>query len=164
MVLFLDFDGVLHEYDADKQNLLRHVPKLTEVLREYPDIDVVIDSEWRKTESLSQLVSYFPSDVIGRFVGVTGTDSVGLRQRERECWTWLCASDRTTEHWIALEDNLDNFGPDLPGKGSVLFVDPADGLDASACNTLRAMILGEKLGAHFCYERSTVSGWSLWES
>lgn len=162
MVLFLDFDGVLHEYDADKCNRLRHVSLFAGILREHPNIDVVIDSEWRRTESISQLAAYFPIDVSDRFVGVTGQGPAGLRQREQECWAWLVSHGRTGEHWIAIEDNLDNFGPDLPGLGAVLFVDPAVGLDPAACGNLREMIERPRAGACFCYERSTVRGWSLW--
>jgi len=86
-----------------------------------------------------------------------------LRRRERECWDWLCVNSRTDESWIAIDDNLDNFGPDLPGAGAVLFVDPATGLDEMACLQLQALIRDPTPGAHFCYERSTVRGWPLWE-
>ncbi|WP_426168517.1 HAD domain-containing protein [Pseudoduganella sp. R-34] len=163
MVLFLDFDGVLHEYGAGESNLLRHVPLFAAILREHTNVDVVVASAWRKTETLSQLASHFPYDLNARFVGVTSESQAGLRQRERECWDWLCAQHRTGEDWIAIDDNLDNFGPDLPGLGAVLFVDPATGLDENACLQLRAMIGNPKPGSHFCYERSTVRGWRLWE-
>ena len=162
MVLFLDFDGVLHEYGAQEGNLLRHASLFAEILREHKNVAVVIDSEWRRTESISQLAGYFPIDVADRFIGVTGKGPSGLRQRERECWAWLVSHGRVNEHWIAIEDNLDNFGPDLPGFGAVLFVDPAVGLDATACSKLRTMIELPKPGPCFCYERSTVHGWSLW--
>ncbi|MYN04548.1 hypothetical protein GTP41_20865 [Pseudoduganella sp. DS3] len=162
MVLFLDFDGVLHEYDASERSLLRHVPLLSNVLRQHMDIDVVIASDWRKSHTLIQLAAYFPNDLHNRFVGVTSEGPARVRQRERECWRWLCDHLRANERWIAIDDNLNNFGPDLPGLGAVLFVDPATGLDAQACSLLQVMIQTAAQGAQFCYERETIRGWPLW--
>lgn len=34
MIIFLDFDGVLHDYEGTAKNLFCHVPRFSAVLRE----------------------------------------------------------------------------------------------------------------------------------
>lgn len=159
MIIFLDFDGVLHTYDGTTEDLFCHAPRFSEVLRDHVDIEVVISSDWRKDAgSAAELAAHFPVDVRHRFVGLTGVDSdaVGARKRERECWEWLCAQGRERDSWIAIDDWPDNFGPDLPGAGAVLFTDPSSGLDDDAAAILRAMIAERTPTTRFCYDRASL--------
>lgn len=48
MIIFLDFDGVLHGYDGTAKDLFRHAPRFSAVLRDHANIEVVISSDWRK--------------------------------------------------------------------------------------------------------------------
>jgi hypothetical protein len=165
MLIFLDFDGVLHDFGSMTHDLFRHAPQFAAVLRDHENIEVVISSDWRKdVGSLAELVVHFEVDVRHRFVGRTGIDSAAtqLRRRERECWQWLCAHGREHEHWIAIDDSPDNFGQNLPGIGAVLFTDPGTGLDNDAAEILRAMIVDPKLATRFCYDQATLRGWPLW--
>ena len=165
MLIFLDYDGVLHDYGSTTQDLFRHAPRFAAVLRDHPNIEVVVSSDWRKDAgSVAELAAYFAVDVRHRFVGRTGIDSgaTQLRRRERECWQWLCVHGREHERWIAIDDSLDNFGQDLPGAGAVLFTDPGAGLDAEAVEILCAMILESTPATRFCYDRASLRGWPLW--
>ena len=165
MILFLDFDGVLHDFGSTTQDLFRHASRFAEVLRDHANIEVVVSSDWRKDAScLAELVMHFDVDVRHRFVGQTGIDSgvTQLRKRERECWQWLCTHGLEHERWIAIEDSPDNFGPDLPGAGAALFTDPGAGLDAEAVAILRVMILEPTPVTRFCYDRASLRGWPLW--
>ena len=165
MILFLDFDGVLHDFGSTTQDLFRHAPRFSAVLRDHANIEVVVSSDWRKdADSVAELATYFAVDVRHRFVGRTGIDSgvTQLRRREHECWQWLCAHGREHERWIAIDDSPNNFGPDLPGSGAVLFTDPGAGLDAEAAAILRAMILESTPTTRFCYDRASLRGWRLW--
>lgn len=89
---------------------------------------------------MAELAVHFDLDVRHRFVGLTGIEGKEPRQRERDCWQWLCAHGREHARWIAVDDCPDNFGPDMPGAGAVLFTDPSAGLDVEAVAILRAMI------------------------
>lgn len=165
MILFLDFDGVLHDYDGTAKDLFRHAPRFSTVLRDHANIEVVISSDWRKDAgSLAELAAHFEIDVRHRFVGLTGvdSDSKGSRRRERECWQWLCAHGRECERWIAIDDWPENFGPDLPGAGAVLFTDPSAGFDNDAAEILRTMIAEPTPTTRFCYDRASLGGWPLW--
>lgn len=165
MIVFLDFDGVMHEIGCMGKDLFRHASALSVVLRDHPDIDVVVSSDWRKdATSLAELATHFPEDVRHRFVGLTGITGKDPRhrERERECMQWLRAHGRECERWIAVDDCPDNFGPELPGTGAVLFTDPSIGLNADATTTLRAMIVEPVPATRFCYDRADLRGWVLW--
>lgn len=166
MILFLDFDGVLHDYDCTTKDLFRHASRFSAVLRDHVDIEVVISSDWRKdADSVTELEAHFAVDVRHRFVGLTGVDSdpARSRRRERECRQWLCAHGREHERWIAIDDCPENFGPDLPGAGAVLFIDPSAGFDDEAAAILHVMIAEPIPTTRFCYDRAYLRGWALWD-
>jgi len=74
MIIFLDFDGVLHPDPCfDKDKLFICLPRLEQVLREFHSIRIVISSTWRLTRSLSDLKLFFSPDIANRIVGVTPT-------------------------------------------------------------------------------------------
>lgn len=124
MILFLDFDGVLHPDPCwDEAILLQHLPRLESVLRDFPAVEIVISSTWRDTRTLDQLRSYFSPDIAARIIDVTPnwrdlTDlceilgSTYVRQVEIE--GWLRASGRPWEQWVALDDKAYWFRPFLP--------------------------------------------------
>jgi len=165
VILFLDFDGVLHEIGCTSQDLFRHTGRLSDVLRDHPNIEVVVSSAWREdAEDVAELATHFPVDLRHRFIGMTAIEgeSAERRQRERECWQWLRTHGREQMRWIAVDDCPDNFGPGLPGAGVVLFTDPSAGLDDEAVAILRAMIVATAPTTQFCYDRADLRGWSLW--
>lgn len=118
MILFLDFDGVLHPYfqstdssDPESQNFcflgnfenaLRNTPQLEE-------IDIVISSRWRLNRSLEDLQSLFSPDIAKKIIGKTpfldDNDSEdGARQKEVEAW--LITENKTDQSWIGIDDNV----------------------------------------------------------
>lgn len=120
MILFLDFDGVLHDIGCISKDLFSHVSRFSAVLRDHPDIEVVVSSDWRKDAAdVAELAAHFPVDVRHRFVGLTDVESATAepRQRERECWQWLRMHRRQHERWIAVDDWPDNFGRICPAPG-----------------------------------------------
>jgi hypothetical protein len=68
-VIFLDFDGVLHEGESGSLKLIINFEK---VLRLFPDVKVIFSTSWRWSYSFERLVKYFSMDVRDRFVGYTG--------------------------------------------------------------------------------------------
>ena len=76
----------------------------------------------------------------------------------------MCDRGREHERWIAIDDCPDNFGPDVPGAGAVLFTDPSAGFDDGASVTLRAMIADPATKTQFSYDRAYLNGWALWDS
>ena len=123
MILFLDFDGVLHPFfpredlpDAENQHL-SYLPRFAAVLQDFPTVRLVIASDWRKRHTLDELRSLF-GDLGSRIVGTTpvlekiGLDWTGCRQRE--VLAYLEAEKLDGMRWIALDDDAENYLPDAP--------------------------------------------------
>jgi hypothetical protein len=119
MILFLDFDGVLHpavNYDATQ--LLSKLPLLETVLRHRPDVEVVISSTWRETRTLSELQALFSDDIAPRIVGVTpqwrniqSADTYGTYVRQAEIEAWLRRAGQAWQQWLAVDDQPHLFRP-----------------------------------------------------
>lgn len=81
------------------------------VLREFPQVLVVISSAWRLDMSLEDLRLKLSEDIRTRIVGVTPSrpeleDQSGRRQRECEQWleTELSADHSPRLPWLALDN------------------------------------------------------------
>ena len=75
MILFLDFDGVLHpEYDrqaAPADVAFCHLPRFEAVMCDHPEVEIVISSTWREQFPLDDLRARFSPDIAARIVGAT---------------------------------------------------------------------------------------------
>lgn len=107
MILFLDFDGVLHPEPADQE--FCYLPQFENVMRDFPLVEIVISSMWRYQFSLDELRAKFSPDIAVRIIGTTPqteriADKYIPARREGEILDWLAAVGRTDEPWIALDD------------------------------------------------------------
>ncbi len=147
MVLFLDIDGVLHpaicSSDAD---LLCRRPLLEAVVRECPQVEIVISSTWRESRTLPQLQALFSADISARIIGVTPVwqaiqDEASMETyvRQAEIEAWLRQAGRVREPWVALDDLPSLFRPFLP---NLVLSDPMTGLTEEICATLRQRLQG----------------------
>lgn len=114
MILFLDFDGVLHPEGASAEREFSHLGGLESVLREFPHVLIVVSSAWRLDTSLDAIRSRFSDDMRTRVVGVTPQlaeleDQRGQRQRECELWLQHAYPAATSPPWIALDDRESYF-------------------------------------------------------
>ncbi|WP_188422769.1 HAD domain-containing protein [Oxalicibacterium solurbis] len=64
-IIFLDFDGVLHDFPPpqDSAKLFCNLPRLEAVLREYVNVQIVISSSWRQDYALPYLKTLFSQDI-----------------------------------------------------------------------------------------------------
>ncbi len=108
MILFLDIDGVLHPDPPQPDQRLRSLPRLVAILRDFPQVDVVISSLWREHFTLDQLRDLFPAEIRSRIIDVTPiaqrVDGWMPARREGEILDWLEASGRADDPWLALDD------------------------------------------------------------
>lgn len=116
MILFLDFDGVLHPFfprpdrsDEDNQ-LFSYLPRLEAVLREYVDWQIVIASSWRENRPWEKVIQPFSQDIAARIVG--GTPVIKAKEppypqypRYDEVLAYLATNDLGEATWIALDDD-----------------------------------------------------------
>lgn len=124
MLLFLDFDGVLHHNALDNGLFIR-VPLLEQWLERWPGVDVAISSSWRTAHSQEELVEMLGPAIGGRVVGCTPVpprDEVGKvyvpvgaprrYERQSEIEAWLASSWHPDRPWVALGDMAFLFQPD----------------------------------------------------
>lgn len=119
MILFLDFDGVLHPVPSQGRGLLCYIPRLENVLRKFPDVKVVISSLWRASHDLSELREFFSEDIRPRIIGMTPfieeIIEVWLfdlcQTRYAEILQWI-DDNKYTGPWVALDDAYQEFPED----------------------------------------------------
>lgn len=137
MIIFLDFDGVLHSHDIDNDDyLFSRVSLLWQVLRECPCADVVFSTSWRITYRFDEMLDFVTygggEDLEHRFIGATPlivrepmSNSTGAARREQECRLWLLGNGHQKTPWIAIDDNAVFFTNDCP---ELYLVDKETGL------------------------------------
>ena len=71
MVLFLDFDGVVHPDGAEIDRFFGCAPLIETVLLEFESVQVIISSSWREVHPLKEIREFFAPDIAARIVGAT---------------------------------------------------------------------------------------------
>ncbi len=112
MILFLDFDGVLHpEHEREPtpaEQVFCHLPRFEAVMRDFPAVEIVISSMWRYEFTLNELRKRFSPDIAARIVGMTPEsermDGYLPARREGEILDWIIANSREGVPWVALDD------------------------------------------------------------
>jgi hypothetical protein len=135
VLLFLDFDGVLHPAGCDTSTYFCHREQLEAVLREHPNVALVIASTWRHAYPLNELKRHFSPDIAGRIVGKTPTweteDDEHIRYRE--ILKFLENPKVAGLQWIALDDSAFEFPPDC---GQLVLCESSRGFDAQTAALL----------------------------
>lgn len=139
MILFLDFDGVLHpEGFIPKGKHFCRLPLLEGLLRDqdHAAVRIVISSTWRETQPIEQLAAIFSPDIRARVVGITPVlDTPGsVHWRYAEIQAWLRGQPGEAQ-WAALDDAREGF----PGRvhRKVVFTNPVCGLTGHDLSVLR---------------------------
>ncbi len=108
MILFLDFDGVLHPWGCPRDEYFCYLPTLEGVLRDYTYVEIVICSDWRFTHSMEELRGKFSPDIALRVRGQTPSLTTGTGKlsglRRREATKFLQANNLDLTRWCALDD------------------------------------------------------------
>lgn len=147
VVIFLDFDGVLHPELSPPSDYFRSLPFFEAAVRQAPACEIVIASTWRANHPLADLIKPFSSDVATRVTGVTPVlsevegipDSLLAYQREAECQAWLRANGKSFLPWLALDDRAWLY---RPFSRNVFLIDGSRGMQASDIEPLVQRLLG----------------------
>ena len=115
MILFLDFDGVLHSaFNAvGHRDDFNKLPLLEGWLRQYPEVDIVVSSSWRELMEIGALREIFSEDLRHRVVDACPIISINeeanyYRYEEIISWIKLKKYDGL---WLALDDAAHEFPP-----------------------------------------------------
>lgn len=128
MILFLDYDGVLHPNAAFREKgrpvlrgegrLFMWTCHLEDVLVLHPQVDIVISSSWCRVFGFSRAKKFLPAALQQRVIG--GTWHSAMARSEfggfRKPNTWWDSATRyeqiiryvrraRLEHWLAVDDN-----------------------------------------------------------
>ena len=137
MLLFLDFDGVLHPdglREEDRDLLFCGLPLLHQILRATPWVEVVFSTSWRllyQRQALVEMMTKDAPELAPRFIGHTPALDARERrqgiigQREDEIRYWLSLNGQERRPWLALDDCQDFYWRNC---GSLYLVDWETGL------------------------------------
>jgi hypothetical protein len=148
--VFLDFDGVLHPEPCWPENTFCRKELLEEVLREFPQVPIVISSTWRETHSMGDMKAMFSPDIAVRIVGKTPylrnprkNDILNCDgepppwERQWEIERWMGKNRAMGSPWIAIDDRPRWFKDECP---NLLVTSSKIGFSKSDQETLRQMI------------------------
>lgn len=141
MILFLDFDGVLHPDPCrESRRLFEHAPRLLQVLDGFPEVCVVLSTSWRSRKTIDELVGPLPAALRLRVVGVTpnfgefaAPPQLVPYRRQAECLQWLAEQGQPERPWYALDDRASWFEPYCE---QLIECDSHRGFDARAAHRL----------------------------
>ena len=144
MLVFLDFDGVLHHFfprndcGPEQNEHFYYLPFFEKVARDY-DFKIVISSTWRTKRNWPQPLDVFSPDIRKRIIGVTPVleDGHAAGGREKEVLEYLRRTDRDNEPWVALDDYTV-----LYDKGTCVLCN--DGFGEDEAQRLREALLDPK--------------------
>ncbi|MBU1363877.1 MAG: hypothetical protein KKE51_08655 [Gammaproteobacteria bacterium] len=110
MILYLDFDGVVHALGEpalndnfkllDNPNLFKWLPILEQILEPYPEVRIVISSDWRRLFDDDSLKRLLGPAISHRFAGI-----VEVAEKSRANEILMDAAQRGLTDWLALDDH-----------------------------------------------------------
>lgn len=106
MIVFLDFDGLLHPLGASVDRLFDHAEMLATSLHQQPGIQLVISRSRREThciEHIREMLFHSDPSLQARVIGVTPLMSRVLNidfERSAECRAWLVDNGHDFTAWV----------------------------------------------------------------
>lgn len=127
VVLYLDFDGVLHHEDVwfhprrgiyintPGYQLFEHSPLLENVLTSFPDVRIVLSTSWVRVRRYSRAVKCLSPLLRERVVGATFHSRMsrnGFEALPRGVQILNDVARRNPRHWLALDDDAEGWVPE----------------------------------------------------
>ena len=112
MIVFLDFDGVMHPTYAAGIDYFSQRDVFEAVMNEFTDVRIVISSAWRKDMPLQTLKEFFSESVRNRIIDITPTidDEISPYWRYEEIRLWV-RQNNYEGRWLAVDDAIHEFPP-----------------------------------------------------
>lgn len=147
LVLYLDFDGVLHPENVRRRpgsgpylagapghTLFEHAPLLARCLEPYPGLRIVLSTSWIPAfRSVCKVAHRLPLALRQRVVGATfhgRMDPIRFQSLPRGVQVWGDVCRRQPAAWLALDD--DDEGWPVVCSGNLLRTDSMLGISAPA--------------------------------
>lgn len=132
MILFLDFDGVLHPDAAflikgrptlkAEGELMMWAPLLVDVLADFPEAQIVLSTSWARQLSFSRARRWLPDALNARVIGSTWHSAMSFkREGFSNLATWWDEATRYQQikryasraglaDWVAIDDQPEGWG------------------------------------------------------
>lgn len=146
MIIFLDFDGVLHPHVRRETDFCQ-LPQLWKILRACPETKVVFSTSWREIYDHAEMIAFVASaagrDLAHRFLDSTpNLESEGrYGRRDLEIQAWLDTNNHSGL-WLALDDMPEIFCGQNP---NLYVVDGSTGLTDADVDAIIQRIEGLQL-------------------
>jgi hypothetical protein len=162
MILFLDFDGVLHP-DAvflEKRRPVLHadgelfmwVTHLIKALEPHPEVQIVLSTSWVRIRGFTRAKKVLPKAIQDRVIGGTWHSAMGRSEYSghRLPVSWWDQATRYQQiagyvarakltHWVAIDDNCEGWPDELADR--LIRTDPNRGIsDPAALTKLHARL------------------------
>ncbi len=121
LLLYLDFDGVLHHENvlwhpkrgaylaaAPEYRLFQHAPLLEQLLTPYPQIRIVLSTAWARVYGCSAAAKRLPPALRNRVIGATFHSRMHEHEflsQSRGMQVWADVVRRRPQDWLALDDD-----------------------------------------------------------
>lgn len=115
MIIFLDFDGVLHPAPNNGSSDFSLLPKFEDWLREHQNAMVVISSSWREIMGMDVLKAIFSTDLQDRIIDKCPVvEFIGQQAywRYLEILQWI-QNNNYSGKWLAIDDMASAFPKDF---------------------------------------------------
>jgi hypothetical protein len=134
VILFLDYDGVLHPDSAflvkgrptlkAEGELFMWAPLLVEALADFPEVQIVLSTSWVRELSFSRARRWLPEALRTRVVGSTWHSAMSFKHDGfRSLSTWWDEATRYQQikryasragltDWVAIDDQPEGWGAD----------------------------------------------------
>lgn len=161
VILYVDFDGVLHHENViwhptkgpvlhapPSHRLFQHVDLLTEVIEPYPQLKIVLSTSWVLRHGYLRTANRLPLSLRNRVIGATfhsQMDKHLFRQSPRGMQVWADAIRRRPRDWLAIDDDYLHW----PAWCRDKYIRTDEQLGISAPNVLREF--RSKLKQAFCF-------------
>ncbi len=136
ILVFLDFDGVLHPAPPHNRDtgVFTCVERFESVMRVFPMCRIAITSSWRQAFDLETIRGFFNDKIAARIIGVTPViDPEVPYARQREIEQYLGETGQSSVPWLALDDQPEAFEPRLT---NLVLCDKEVGFDEVAASNL----------------------------
>lgn len=119
MILFLDFDGVLHPAEVFLRDgkpvftslwghMFMWTPLLIEALEPYPDVKIILSTSWVDRMGFEYAKNQLPAELQQRVIGSTAPMMNGTRYQR--IWRTIRREYDNTPHWLAIDDDTFEWG------------------------------------------------------
>lgn len=110
IIIFLDFDGVLHPSFSRPDRIFCQKEVFEAAIRNLGEVEIVISSSWRHLYKIEKLASFFSQDIQQLISGCTRSEEVSrAKNRFEEIMDYLIYHKKLDANWIAIDDSRDEF-------------------------------------------------------